>query len=91
MKTMVLIAGVGLVAFGMAEWIWFVRSNGRRSVAAQATMFLELGFIFVIEAVLPESPLALSLMILLGVSMIFSIVAQVRLLRQEGRTLETRP
>jgi tellurite resistance protein TehA-like permease len=78
-----LIAGIGLLGFGLAELAWFVRANPRRSFALQAMMFAELGVMFLVGALTQKGPARTGVTVVLGLGVVWTAIAVIRLIRRE--------
>jgi len=80
-----LILGIGLVGFGLAELAWFVRANPRRSFAAQAMMFAELGVMLIVVEIVPKGPPQVGVAAFLGLGVLWTAIVMIRLVRTERR------
>lgn len=88
MTAMLLAGGIGLLGFGLAELVWFVRAAPARWFATQAMMFAELGLLFLATALMREGPARTAVGAFLGLSVLVSsviLVAQARRERRGGR------
>jgi hypothetical protein len=85
MTPLVLYTGLGLIALGIAQLVWFVRTAAAKHVAAQAMVLMELGVIFVVPSLIPDRATATIVVGILGLGVLVSIWIQMKLLWQWRR------
>ena len=80
--------GLALIAVGLAELTWVVRTRAARHFAAQSMMFGELGLMFVALAVIPSETVAAVVVAMLGLGALVSGWIYVKLVRQLKRNVD---
>lgn len=80
-----ILAGAILTVLGSLEAVWAITTNGRRSLLAQGVVFIQLGLVFLIMALMPNGVMRNAIGITMAVSTLLSVGMQLKLLRTERR------